>query len=211
MHIKTIQSCSVAEQVILCWVKTRICYNLIWAKFIIFIWDSNFLVLILEYVISGQSMRLSRNFWLYEFTRSQTALRNGIDNTPSPEAVEELRTLVLNILQPLREMVGRPININSGFRSDALNTTINGSKNSQHRLGQAADIECFGLSNAALARMVFDHFQYDQLILEFHNPVHGPNSGWVHVSHKKDGGNRQSSLRALRNTQGSTKYHSLDW
>ena len=154
-------------------------------------------------------MKLSSNFWLYEFTRSQKATRFGIDNQPDVKALEELRALVANVLQPLREMVKRPINISSGYRSPELNEMIGGSKKSQHMKGQAADIECFGLSNAALAKMIFDHFQYDQLILEFHVPEEGPNSGWIHVSHRRSGDNRQKALRATRNGDGKTVYEQI--
>lgn len=154
-------------------------------------------------------MRLSRNFSLHELTRSQKADRLGIDNTPPPEAIEELQSLVLQILQPLRDLVGRPINVSSGYRCEALNQAINGAKNSQHMKGQAADIECFGLSNMALAKVIIDNFQYDQLILEFYDPARGPNSGWVHVSHKRVGENRQRALRPVRDESGALVYETL--
>ncbi len=135
-------------------------------------------------------MRLSKDFWLYEFTRSQTASRHGIDNTPPLAAIVEIRALVDNVLQPLRDFISRPININSGYRSEALNAAVRGSANSQHMKGQAADIECFGYSNVALFQSIRQNLYFDQLLLEFHRPEDGPNSGWVHVSFKSDGNNR---------------------
>lgn len=151
-------------------------------------------------------MKLSANFWLYEFTRSQQATRYSIDNQPDAEALEELRALVANILQPLRDMVNLPINVSSGYRSPELNEIVKGAKKSQHMKGQAADIECFGMSNPALAKIIFDHFRYDQLILEFHYPERGPDSGWIHVSHKRNGDNRQKTIRAYKNDDGKTIY-----
>jgi Peptidase M15 len=155
--------------------------------------------------------RLSKNFWLYEFTRSQDASRYDIDNTPTAAAVENLSALVSNVLQPLRDMVNRPININSGYRSPALNKQIKGSPSSQHMKGQAADIECFGISTNILAKIIFDQFQFDQLILEFYNPeTGGPNSGWVHVSFKLSGVNRNNALRSYRTkTKRKVKYEKL--
>lgn len=134
-------------------------------------------------------MKLSKNFWLYEFIRSQTASRHGIDNTPSTTAIFEIQSLVDNVLQPLRDLIGKPININSGFRCEKLNTAIGGSSNSQHMYGQAADIESFGYSNWALFNAIRQNFYFDQLILEYHKPQEGPNSGWVHVSFKSSSNN----------------------
>ena len=122
--------------------------------------------------------------------------------------IENIQALVANVLQPLRDMVGRPINISSGYRSLELNHAIGGSENSQHIRGEAADIECFGVSNYALARMIIDHFSVDQLILEFHNPEEGPNSGWVHVSSKRNGDDREEALRSFR-TEDGVRYERL--
>jgi zinc D-Ala-D-Ala carboxypeptidase len=140
-------------------------------------------------------MNLSKNFTLRELTRSQTAERRGIDNTPTPEAIENLRALCGNILQPLRDVVG-PVTVTSGYRGPALNKAVGGNERGQHPLGQAADIECFAMSTRALAEKIIElKLPFDQLILEGHNPS-VKNSGWVHVSHKKDGGNRGQVLNA---------------
>lgn len=140
-------------------------------------------------------MRLSRHFWLYEFTRSQTASRHGIDNTPSPEAIAELQSLVANVLQPVRDFLERPIYISSGYRSPWLNRRIGGAPQSQHMYGQAADFECWGVSNVELFHTVKNLFPFDQLILEKHDPSGGTNSGWIHVSYRSNGHNRRQSFK----------------
>lgn len=85
-------------------------------------------------------MKLSANFTLEELTRSTTAVRLGIDNTPSGIETENLRQLAMDVLQPLRRIWRNPIVVSSGFRCVALNKAIGGSKSSQHLYGQAADI-----------------------------------------------------------------------
>lgn len=126
-------------------------------------------------------MRLSKNFTLVEFTKSSTAVRLGIDNTPSQEVIENLRLLVDVVLQPLADGLKKPITVNSGYRSPKLNAAIGGATNSQHVLGLAADIEVAGMSNYDLAVYIRDNLKFDQLILEFYTPG-DPSSGWVHVS-----------------------------
>ena len=84
-------------------------------------------------------MKLSKNFTLKEMTRSITAKRKGIENTPDEQQIENLTELCEKVLQPLRDKIGS-IAITSGYRSEAVNTRIGGSPYSQHMLGQAADI-----------------------------------------------------------------------
>lgn len=151
------------------------------------------------------SNKLSKNFKLSEITKSQTASRKKIDNSPSPEHLENIKALVKEFLQPLRDQLGLPIIISSGYRSFALNRAIGGATDSQHSKGEAVDIECIGMSNVELANYIKDNCDFDQLILEFYNPDEGENSGWVHVSFKSDGSNRKEVLSAL--TDGTnTRY-----
>lgn len=140
-------------------------------------------------------MQLSKNFALHEFVRSQTASRHQINNTPPHDSVVALTHLVANLLQPLRDFLGRPITITSGFRCFDLNQRIGGSQNSQHMVGEAADFECWGISNPDLFRVIRNRFVYDQLILERHNPAHGPHSGWIHLSYRVAGPNRMQAFR----------------
>ena len=124
-------------------------------------------------------MQLSKNFSLNEMTRSQTATRKGIDNSPSGTHQSNLVLLCQNILQPLRDYYGRPLRVTSGYRSPELCIAIGSSINSQHAKGQAADFEIPGVSNKDLAEYIRDNLNFDQLILEFFTPS-DPMSGWVH-------------------------------
>jgi zinc D-Ala-D-Ala carboxypeptidase len=137
-------------------------------------------------------MKLSRNFSLGELTKSQTALRMGIDNNPTPEDLYNLHLLCDNILQPLREHYGRPVTISSGYRSEDLCVAIGSSRKSQHAKGQAADFEVMGVDNKEVAEWIRDVLDFDQLILEFYKEGE-PNSGWIHCSYAED--NRGSILR----------------
>lgn len=130
-------------------------------------------------------MQLSRSFQLAEFLRSETAARFKIGNEIDPESLENLKALVTDVLQPLRDDIGEPLRINSGFRTQRLNQKIGGAKNSQHMRGEAADIEAAHLNNRELAQRIIDlKLPFDQLILE-HHYAEDPRSGWVHVSHSR--------------------------
>jgi zinc D-Ala-D-Ala carboxypeptidase len=126
-------------------------------------------------------MKLTQHFTLEEMTKSQTGARKGIDNTPGPEVVENLKQLCENVLEKIRANFATPITINSGYRGPALNKAIGGAKNSQHLTGQAADIEIAGIDNKTLFNWIKDNLQFDQLILEYYKEG-VPESGWVHVS-----------------------------
>jgi hypothetical protein len=127
-------------------------------------------------------MNLSANFTLKELTKSDTATRLGIDNTPDEAVIESLKLLCENVLQPVRDHFGKSVTVNSGFRSPETNQATGGSKTSDHCKGQAADIEIEGISNPDLAHWIMDNCDYTQLILEFYTQGQ-PNSGWVHVSY----------------------------
>ena len=150
-------------------------------------------------------MRLSDNFSLHEFTRSQTATRLNIDNSASEQVIKNLQALCLGVLQPVRDYFQRPMIISSGFRCQELNSRINGSPNSQHVLGQAADIEVLEVGNLELSDWIHHNLSYDHLILEFHNPEKDPHSGWVHVSFNSKE-NRHEYKEAYKNKEGKTRY-----
>jgi len=143
------------------------------------------------------------NFSLQEFTKSQTALRQGIDNTPEGKHMEAAKKLFENVVQKVRDNFG-PTVINSGYRGPALNEAVGGSKTSQHCKGEAADIEVPGVPNADVAQWIVDNTDFDQVILEFYTPGI-PDSGWVHVSHNSDGPQRKSILTAMKEN-GKTVY-----
>lgn len=132
--------------------------------------------------------KLSENFTVEELTHSDTAVRLGIDNTPDLDTLENLQFLVDNVLQPLRDMYGRPITVNSGYRCPKLNKAVGGSKTSQHMVGQAADITGGSKAeNKRLFNLVLDNdLIFDQLIDE-------KNYSWIHISYNRDR-NRQQIL-----------------
>ena len=135
-------------------------------------------------------MSLSQHFGLHEFLRSGTAARMGIDMTPPPEVVNNLRRLCVNVLEPLRVILDRPIAITSGYRPPALNAAIGGAKNSQHVLGEAADIIVVGMSpHDVWASLRAADIKFDQAIEEFNQ--------WTHVSYR-EGRCREQSLLAQR-------------
>ena len=148
-------------------------------------------------------MKLSKNFSLAELTKSQAALRLGLDNSPTPLVVQSLEQLCINVLQPVRDYFG-PVIISSGYRSERLNWAIGGSNTSQHCFGQAADFECPGNSNYDVAAWISKNLPFDQLILEFYT-AGNPSSGWIHVSWKNDQINRNKILTASKEG-GKTVY-----
>jgi hypothetical protein len=148
-------------------------------------------------------MKLSENFSLIEFTKSQTADRKGIENTPNEIHVLALESLCHNILERVRSAFAKPVMINSGYRSPALCEAIGSKSTSQHCNGEAADIEIFGVSNYDLAKYIENNLNFDQLILECWDGIE-PNSGWVHVSYVDDVSNRKDVLTYTR-ANGYTK------
>ena len=148
-------------------------------------------------------MELTRNFSLSELTKSDTAIRKGINNNPNAEQVEKLKALCENILQPIRDHFGR-VKVTSGFRSEDLCLAIGSSRNSQHAKAEAADFECIGVDNAELADWIHKNLPYDQLILEYYTPGE-TNSGWIHCSYIPHG-SRAQFMHCYRDENGKTKY-----
>ena len=145
-------------------------------------------------------MKLSAHFALGEFTRSESAKREGLDNTPTAEHLENLKTLCEKVLEPIRLKYGS-INISSGYRGKMLNHFIGGSVNSDHCLGRAADIDMddsgSGVTNKEIFEYIKDNLEFDQLINEF-------NYSWVHVGYRQ-GANRKQVLKAVKE-KGKTVY-----
>ena len=153
-------------------------------------------------------MKLSSNFSLAELIKSQTATRKGIDNTPSTEHQENLKSLCTNVLQPVRDHFSQVVTISSGYRSPELCTAIGSKITSQHAKGEAADFEIFGVSNKELADYINENLDYDQLILEYWKES-DPNSGWVHCSYS-EGNNRNQYLKAYKDENNKTRYQSME-
>ena len=143
-------------------------------------------------------------FSITELCKSATAKRKGIDNTPDGTIKANLTALVANLLDPLREMYGKPIIVTSGYRCPKLNKAVGGAAKSQHTKGQAADIRSVSDSkkdNKALFDLIVKSgLPFDQLINEYEYD-------WVHVSFAS-GRNRRSILKATRK-DGKTTYETF--
>jgi zinc D-Ala-D-Ala carboxypeptidase len=151
-------------------------------------------------------MKISNFVSLKEVTRSNTATRKGIENTPNDEQLARIKVLAVTVFDQLRAWVGGPVKINSGFRSEALNKAIGGSKTSQHcaNNGAAFDIDdTFGhKTNAEMFEYIKNNLRFDQLIWEFGDEN---NPDWIHVSYN-EGNNRGQILYAKKNSQNKTYY-----
>ena len=123
-------------------------------------------------------MRLSDNFTLEELIYSETAEKNGVDNTPSEEIIKKLKRLCVKILQPIRDKYGDAIYVRSGYRCDELNKLVGGSKTSQHRKGEAADIVC--KDNGALWEIITGMIESGEIVVG--QLINEYNLSWIHVS-----------------------------
>ena len=149
-------------------------------------------------------MQISKHLSLAEVSRSETAKRRGINNTPSGEHLENFKKLAENIFEPIREHFKVPIIISSGYRSKELNSAIGGSSTSQHCQGEAIDIDMDGTSitNAQIFHFIKDNLNFDQMIWEFGTDK---NPDWVHVSYESTGKQRKQILKAVK-SGGKTSY-----
>jgi hypothetical protein len=149
-------------------------------------------------------MQISKHLSLAEVSRSETAKRKGINNTPSGEHLENFKKLAENIFEPIREHFGVPIHISSGYRSKELNAAVGGSSSSQHCQGEAIDIDMDGTSitNAQIFNYIKDNLNFDQLLWEFGNDT---NPDWVHVSYESTGKQRKQILKVIK-ANGKTSY-----
>lgn len=149
-----------------------------------------------------QDQNLSTNFTLSELTYSPSGVAAGIDNTPPMEAIENLRLLAKHILQPLRNHFKKPVRVTSGYRCPALNKLLGGAKDSQHVLGQAADIKIDGVANVDIFNFIRGNLPHDQVIAEKLKRDDG-NAGWVHVSYSPR--HRRQELSYLGKLRGYVK------
>lgn len=124
-------------------------------------------------------------FSIEEMIKSDTAKAKGIGNTPSQEVIDNLTKLIEAVLDPLREWFGKPITVNSGYRCEALNKAVGGSKTSDHMTGRAADIDTGSKEeNKKLFDYIKDNLEFDQLIDE-------KDLAWVHVSFRENNNRKQ--------------------
>jgi len=164
-------------------------------------------------------MKLTNNLSLREAIKSQTAIKRGISNDPTPEEIAKLKLTAEKLFQPIRDHFGIPIGITSMFRSDKLNKAIKGATSSQHTKAEAIDIDAdvFGgkvedkdgkmvtFTNKMIFDYIKENLEYDQLIWEY-----GTNESpaWVHVSYKEEG-NRFRDLKCFKNSLGRTQYSNM--
>jgi hypothetical protein len=125
-------------------------------------------------------MQLSPNFSLDSLTRSQTALRKGIDNKPPQQAIDNLTLLCSTLLEPARALLGVPLMVDSGFRCQALNEAVGGASTSEHLFGRAADLVPEGMDlREAFDKLRSSALPYDQIITEC--------NAWIHLGMAAEG------------------------
>jgi hypothetical protein len=149
---------------------------------------------------TSSSIKLSKNFNLDEFIISQAAERQGYKNDPNEKQIENLRSLCVNVLQPLRDLISSPIIINSGFRSFDVNVAVGGRSNSQHLEGKAADLFVPSMGLVDVFNLIHVHFTFDQLIFEF--------GKWIHVSY--NGELNRKDLMISKKVYGKIIYDKLN-
>ena len=147
---------------------------------------------------------ISKHISYKEGVHSNTAIRRGIDNTPTDDQLYFMEIVAEKVFEPLRKWVGGPIKINSFYRCPELNTAIGGSATSQHCKGQAMDIDdTFGkATNAEMYNWIKENLDFDQMIWEFGDD---DNPAWVHISYVSPEKNRNRCLKAYKEN-GKTKY-----
>ena len=138
--------------------------------------------------------KISEHISFKEATHSQTANKFGFENKPNKDHIKNMETLAEKVFEPLREWVGKPIKVNSFYRSEKLNSKIGGALSSAHLSGLAMDITSMGgKSNLEMFHYIKENLDFDQLIWEFGNePV------WLHVSYKNKKDNRKQVLVTKR-------------
>ena len=151
--------------------------------------------------------KISKHITYKEAIRSATALRLGIENTPSDYELQNMELIAEKVFEPLRRAVNGPIKINSFFRCEELNKAIGGSSRSQHCQGRAIDIDdVYGyVSNSYMYYYIKDNLDFDQLIWEFGTDTE---PDWVHVSYVDSDSNRKRCLLAYKEN-GKTKYKDI--
>jgi len=144
-------------------------------------------------------MQLSSHFSLEELTRSETAARNGWDNTPNDAEIENLRRLAV-LLESVKSAVGmKPVMINSGFRSKRVNDAVGSKDTSQHRLGCAADLRVPGLTpRQVVEACIANGVPFDQIILEF--------DSWTHISVPNTADAKPRGQRLIIDKNGTRTY-----
>jgi len=148
--------------------------------------------------------KISKHISFAEATRSATAKKLKIDNTPTDEHLENMELVAEKVFEPLREYAGHPIGVNSFYRSPDLNVAINGSRTSSHMIGAAIDLNSLGeKTNKELFDFIMENLTFDQLIWEFGSDK---NPAWIHISYIGEEDNRNEVLKVKFNSNHNTYY-----
>ena len=148
--------------------------------------------------------KISKYISFAEATKSETAKRLDIKNTPTEEHLENMMLVAEKVFEPLREYAGHPIGVNSFYRSPELNKAIRGSSRSSHMIGAAIDLNSLGeKTNKELFDFIMENLTFDQLIWEFGNDY---NPKWIHISYIGEEDNRNEVLKVKRNSNHNTYY-----
>lgn len=143
-----------------------------------------------------------KHFCMRELVRSATADKLGIDNTPDEDIMRRLEMLVDNTLDPLREVYGRPINVNSGYRCPELNKTVGGALNSGHMRGVAADITTgTKQGNKRLWDIIVKRN------IPFTKMINEQGLSWIHISYE-EGNVKREKLKGVKDAKGKWRYTS---
>ena len=152
--------------------------------------------------------QVTANFKMSELTHSNTAVAKKLSNKPSAAHEKNLIEAAINLFQPVRDILGQPMIINSGYRSPAVNKAVGGSATSAHSLGLAIDFVCpkFG-DSVAIAKLLVEKLYtqkigFDQLILEFP----GTPGSWIHIGYKNGNGDQRRQILTAKKVNGKTKY-----
>lgn len=154
--------------------------------------------------------QITANFKMSELTHSNTAVAKKLSNKPNAAHEKNLIESAINLFQPVRDILGQPMIINSGYRSPVVNKAVGGSATSAHSIGYAIDFVCpkFG-DSVAIAKLLVEKLYtqkiaFDQLILEFP----GTPGSWIHIGYKNGSGEQRRQILTAKKVDGKTKYHS---
>lgn len=147
-------------------------------------------------------IKISQHLFRHEVEHSRTAAIHGIDNSMGSIELQKMILLANFLFEPVREILGVPIVVSSGYRCPMLNELIGGARHSQHMKAEALDLTCPSKGNKALFDAILEYGDFDQMIWEFGDENQ---PAWVHVSYKNQHDNRRKVLVAYKE-EGQTKY-----
>lgn len=157
---------------------------------------------------NGQIIKITEHISLNELLKSQTAMRRRIDNTPDDRILQNLMDAAINLWQPVRDILGVPMIVSSGYRSPTLNRAVGGSVTSAHSHGLAIDFSApkFGNTRTIAKKLATElkarGIKFDQLILEFPDGA----SSWIHLGYKSPNGKQRGQLLTAVKRGGRTVY-----